>query len=352
MKRIFSFTFLLGFTFILCAQVAVKSRIGFSYEPGTYPVEITDNVARTLENKVNQIISRNCAGASIASSAVFAIRPEVIITSQDVVSTGMRGVYVSRGEVTLYAVGLLDGNTYASIIIPIEGSAPNNAQAAINQMIQRINVSDVRIVRFIQTAQQKIEDFFVENTPVLMQKAEVLAKKGQYEEAVAVLSLIPESVSSYETVAKRISEYYTAAIDIEAEKQMNEVDVLLVKGEIEAALDILAKIDPLSTYSPKAKEKINKIYQQMIAERQAAKEQSEIARTERALQRAEAEKRRIEEDQRQFDNQMKLEKMRLEAAIRSNSMSQGAPTPNSNSNSNSKSKVNSLRDIFQTINIF
>ena len=47
---------------------------------------------------------------------------------------------------------------------------------------------------------------------------------------------------------------------------------------------------------------------------------------------------------------MKLEKMRLEAAIRSNSMSQGAST--SNSNSNSKSKVNSLRDIFQTINIF
>ena len=351
MKRIFSFVLLFGFTFILCAQVAVQSRVGFSYEPGTYPIEITDNVARTLENKVNQIISRNCAGASIASSAVFAVRPEVIITSSNIVNAGLRDVYAIRGEVTLFAVGLLDGNTYASVILPVEGHG-NTEQIAINQMIQRINISDVRIVRFIQTAQQKIEEFFVENTPVLMQKAEVLAKKGQYEEAVAVLSLIPESVSSYETVAKRISEYYTAAIDIEAEKQMNEVDVLLVKGEIEDALDILAKIDPLSTYSPNAKEKINRIHQQMIAERQAAKEQSEIARTERALQRAEAEKRRIEEDQRQFDNQMKLEKMRLEAAIRSNSMSQGAPTPNSNSNSNSKSKVNSLRDIFQTINIF
>ncbi len=350
MKRIFSFIVFLGVTFILCAQVAVQSRIGFSYASGTYPSEITDNVARTLENKVNQIISRNCVGATIASSAVFAIRPEIVILSQDVISTGMRGVYVSRGEITLYAVGLLDGNTYASVIIPMEGSAPNNAQSAINQMIQRINISDVRIVRFIQTAQQKIEEFFVENTPVLMQKAEILAKKGQYEDAVAVLSLIPESVSSYETVAKRMSEYYTAAIDIEAEKQMNEVEVLLVKGDTEAALDILAKIDPLSTYSPKAKETITKIHQRMLAERQAAKEQSEIVRTERALQRAEAEKKRVEDQQRQFDNQMKLEKMRLEAAIRSNGMSQG--TPSSSSKSNSNSKIDSLRDVFKTINIF
>ena len=42
---------------------------------------------------------------------------------------------------------------------------------------------------------KKIEEFFVENTPILIQKSEVLAKKGQYEDAVSVLSLIPESVS-------------------------------------------------------------------------------------------------------------------------------------------------------------
>ena len=47
---------------------------------------------------------------------------------------------------------------------------------------------------------------------------------------------------------------------------------------------------------------------------------------------------------------MKLEKMRLDAAIRSNGMSQG--TPSSSSKSNSNSKIDSLRDVFKTINIF
>ena len=337
------------FLFSMQSQNTFKSRVGFSYESGNYPVEITENLARSLENKVNQIISRNCAGASIASSAIFVIRPEFFITSSNVVNAGMRDVHAVKGEITLYAAGILDGNIYASLVLPIEGHA-NTEQGAITQMIQRINVSDVRIVRFIQTAQQKIEEFFVENTPILIQKSEVLAKKGQYEDAVSVLSLIPESVSSYESVSKLISEYYTAAIDIEAEKQMNEVDVLLVKGETEAALDILSKIDPLSSYAAQAKEKIDKIHRQMVAARQAAKEQQEIVQAERILQRAEAEKKRVEEEQRQFDNQMKLEKMRLEAAIRSNGVVQGSSS--SKTQSKSQSKINSLRDCFKTRNIF
>ena len=119
MKRLFIFNVLLLLIFSVNAQEAFQSRIGFSYTPGNYPPEITESVARTLENKVNQIISRSCAGASIASSAAFAIRPEITITSSDVVSTGMRGVYVTRGELTLYAVGLLDNNTYSSVRIPI-----------------------------------------------------------------------------------------------------------------------------------------------------------------------------------------------------------------------------------------
>lgn len=337
--------------FSVASQVSVQSRIGFSYEPGNYPEEITENVQKVLENKVNQIIARNCAGASIASSAIFAIRPEVVISSQDVVSTGMRGVYVSRGEITLYAVGLMDNNTYASVVIPVEGSASHNAQSAINQMIQRINISDIRIVRFIQTAQQKIEEFFVQNTPVLIQKSEVLAKNGQYHEAVSVLSLIPESVSSYETVAHYISQYYTAAIDIEAEQQLNEANSLLAKGNAGAALDILAQVNPLSSHSPKAQDKVNQIHQQLIIERQAAKEEAEIAHAERMLEKAEAEKRRTEEQQRNFDNQMKLEKMRLEAAIRSNEVS-SSHTPSPAIKVSSKSNIDTLKDFFKTINIF
>ena len=355
MKRLFIFNILLLLIFGVNAQETIQSRIGFSYTPGNYPPEITESVARTLENKVNQIISRSCAGASIASSAAFAIRPEITITSSDVVSTGMRGVYVTRGELTLYAVGLLDNNTYSSVRIAIEGSASNSQDAAINQMIARVNITDVRIVRFIQTAQQQIEQFFAKNTPILMQKAETLAKKGQYEQAVAVLSLIPESVDSYPTVATRISEYYTAQIDLEATAQMHEVDVLLVQGKKNEALDILTEINPLSTLFPQAKAKINSIYQEAVNARKAIKEKEEMERNERLLQKAQVEKERKEEEQRNFDNQMKLEKMRLEAAIRGNSMGSGntAPSkPAAKSSSSSSSSLDSLRDCFKTINIF
>ena len=103
------------FLFSMQSQNTFKSRVGFSYESGNYPVEITENLARSLENKVNQIISRNCAGASIASSAIFVIRPEFFITSSNVVNAGMRDVHAVKGEITLYAAGILDGNIYASL---------------------------------------------------------------------------------------------------------------------------------------------------------------------------------------------------------------------------------------------
>ena len=60
MKRLFIFNVLLLLIFSVNAQEAFQSRIGFSYTPGNYPPEITESVARTLENKVNQIISRSC----------------------------------------------------------------------------------------------------------------------------------------------------------------------------------------------------------------------------------------------------------------------------------------------------
>ena len=283
---------------------AQESRIGFSVSMNDNPNGLTDEATVALTNKINQILARNNAGTSAASSILFSIRPELIFTQSNVVNTGMRQLYVERGELTLYATNRADGNIFASVSISTEGS-DKSKDFAIRKMINRINISDVRITNFIRTAQSRIEEYYATITPSLIIKAEMLAKQKRYDEAVILLSTIPETVDNYATVAELMASYYTSKIDYTAEQDINRVDVLLVKGDIDSALDILANIEPLSTFSPKAKQIVASIRTDM--EKQNA---------EASAQRAAELELEMEQEQREFDNIVRLEEMRIAAAAK------------------------------------
>ncbi len=304
----------LGIFVLSLANVsAQESKIGFSVCSDKTQIGLNDGNAAILVNKINQILARNNAGATATSSILFSIRPELVCIQSDVVNTGVRQVYVERGELTLYATNRADGNIFESVAISLEGSDISKDNA-IRKMINRINISDVRITRFIRSAQSRIEEYYIDITPKLIIKAETLAKQKKFDEAIILLSTIPETVDNYSTVSELMVSYYTAKLDYSAEREINRVETLLVKGEIDSALDILTSIDPLSTHSASAKK--------MVA---AIKSDMEKQRADEAAQRAAAMELEMEKAQREFDNSVRLEEMRLKAA---NSYAESSITDN------------------------
>ncbi len=287
----------LFFCFMLLASIqsmgAQESRIGFSVQLSSLSEELSEANQNILKNKIEQIIARNSAGAVSASSVLFSIRPELIITQNDIVRTGMQDVYVYRAELTLYAVGQADENVFASVVIPLNGNGRSKNEA-VRQMLNRLNISDVKITRFIRNAQEKIENFFIDNASAFILKADMLAKQRKYEEAVIVLSFIPETVAGYDAISERISRYYMQKIDMENEREINRAEALLLKDDVAGALDILAAVDPLSTYYDKAKKIMKKI--------KADKDAAMAAEAERL-------EREMELREREFDAQKRDEEL-------------------------------------------
>lgn len=305
MKRLlFGCLALLAAVQSLPAQVQEQeSKIGFSVWKQTPPAELDENNTKLLYNKIEQVIARNSAGAVSASSVLFAIRPELIILQNDVVRNGVQDIHVYKAELTLYAIGCADDNVFASAVLSLNGNG-RSQQEAIRQMISRLNISDARLTRFIRTSQEKIETFFIENAPTIIAKADLLAQQGRYEEAVAMLSFIPETVGGYDSILERMSEYYQKEIDLYAEKELARVDVLMVKGEIDEALDILASIDPLSSHYGKAKRKVATIQAGIDAEMEA-----------QAAARAQKLEMEMEAEQRRLDNEIRVAEMQKAAQM-------------------------------------
>ena len=159
-----------------CRLQAQESHIGFSVKYDDASGKLDEDNTKLLCNKIQQVIARSNAGCVSASEVLFAIRPELTITQDDVVRTGMQDIHVYQAELTLYAVGCADNNVFHSTIVQLKGNGRSQHEAE-RQMLTRLNASDPRLTRFIHTSQERIEEFFVNNAPVFIAKADLLAKQ-------------------------------------------------------------------------------------------------------------------------------------------------------------------------------
>ena len=81
--------------------------------------------------------------------------------------------------------------------------ATRSKDDAIASLISGIKVTDPAFVRFIRTTRKRIADFYQQNCPVIIKKAEVLIDAGLLNEAADYLSIVPETVPCYDEVLGR-----------------------------------------------------------------------------------------------------------------------------------------------------
>lgn len=270
---------------------------------------------KMLISKVDQIIARNNAGVTTASSVMFSICPEIILNHEGVVQTGVRNVYVKRGELLLSVVSRVDGSSFASLSIALEGSGTTES-AAMRGIISQINIADTRFTHFIRGAQDRIMKYYTESLPSFLTRADMYASRQQYEEAVLVLSVIPETTEGYETVAARMTDYYQKEMNITAQRQVNQAKALNAKKDRYAAIDILAEVDPLSDKADEAIKMISQILTEIKAEEKSEAEAIAKANAQAAIEKAEQAQRQMELRKMELDSETKIAKYRYLGATK------------------------------------
>ena len=205
-------------------------------------------------------------------------------------------------EISVYVVAVAEQTIIAETAVPVRGIGASESKAYISA-INRLSPRTPAMRNFMNSCRERIVDYYAQRVPVLIAKAQSLADREQYVEAVAVLDAIPESVPEYASVASLKVELATQLLDRVAETAMQRAKVEMVKGNYAEAMDALVAVNPASNKAKEAYAMIDQVAAKMSEAERAARE-AELARLEQER----------EASQRAFDNQMVLEKMRLEAS--------------------------------------
>jgi hypothetical protein len=138
--------------------------------------------------------------------------------------------------------------------------------------------------KLVAESKQKIIDYYNQNGPMIIKRAQGLITKQDYEGAIAELAAIPQECSSYSQASSLMVKVYQANINHDATQMLAEARALWSAdpnpGEsAEQALSILAQINPGASCYNQAQSLMKQIQARakQVSDRQYADEKAQIA---------------------------------------------------------------------------
>lgn len=285
--------------FGVSAQKVLSSKEMVALTPAlATSLDLPEYAKKALSQKIIQIVTQNGFGASTGEIVLTA---NVVITDKQVTGT-VPAQYIVSMEVSLYVLNVLEGVVLDETSVTLKGIDRAENRAMV-QAINNLNPRSPAIRNFTNQCRSKIIDYYTTRIPALLAKAKSLADRSNYDEALAVLAVIPESVDEYPAIAEQMVSIYLKKVDKDASALIQEAKAQLAVKDYVAALNALLAIDPSSTRFAEAAQMIDSIKATVDAELKA--------QMEAQLAQAEAE---AKAQQKAHDDAVMLEKLRIEAA--------------------------------------
>ncbi len=295
-RRFLSWFLCLCFPFVLFSQernIAITPLL-------PEEVDIPESLRPMLQQKLLQIATTNGYGSE---SDDFILTANVMVLEKTAVPTVPPQINLTL-EVSLYVINRLEKVIVAEKSVQI-GGIDKTENSAYTQALKQLNPRKSEIRSFMTSAREKIVEYYTEKLPALLSKAQSLADMGDTDEALAVLSMIPEVVPEYPLVAELMSEFYLKSLDTECAGILREAQGKLAVKNYEDALDLLVTVDPLSSHFQEAGQMIDSIHAVISAE-EAQQYAMELQLYQQQLELAEKAR----------EDEVMLKKMQLEASYK------------------------------------
>lgn len=219
-----------------------------------------------IETKITQIVTSSGLAASGFDKS-FVIYPKFEIYNTSVVENGIEDLTVTECEITLFVKQTENNIIYATVSKQLKGFGKTKG-VAITSAISKIPVNDPEFSSFINTAKNKIIAYYNTKCSDIILKADALAKKQDYGQALNILLTIPEEVDCYNKVQERTVAIYKAYQNQLCAKQILQAKAILAQKNYSEALNILGDIDPSTTCFVEAKALIKSSQTEIDAEQQ------------------------------------------------------------------------------------
>ena len=228
--------------------------------------DLTDANVNLLTHKLQHIVARDgFGGQELAYLCLLAY----VSQNQKEVIPGHRPLVVMNSELHLTLCNVKSGEQFGSASINLTGTGNSEAQA-FQKSFARISRQNPEINGFMQASRKKIFEYYDKHIPSIVRQANLLTMRGEYEEALFMLSSVPPCCNNYEPVEEALTNIWETYINRECEEQLAKATAIWRSQKTkEAAIEAAAYIGAIkreSKCAPQADELLSEIESKLDAD--------------------------------------------------------------------------------------
>lgn len=206
-----------------------------------------------LQSKLAQVVTANGLGDSQNYNTRFIITPNISVLDKYVVSGAPAKVALTL-EVAVYVGDGITGKKFGSTAINVKGVGRNETKAYI-AAVRQISSGDKNLQNLLMNAKNRILEYYNNECDFILKDAESLANQNQFENAIFVLTSVPNiSKDCYNKALDMAAPLYQKKIDRDCKLLLNKAKNAWNAGlDFEAANDAasyLNQIEPNSDCYP------------------------------------------------------------------------------------------------------
>ena len=180
-----------------------------------------------VENKLTQLLTRNgIAGMNYMGQFILTVTTTPL--DKDVIA-GPPAKIAEKMELNFYIVDAYAQTIFSSSSLTVRGLGETENKCYMNA-ISRIPLQSPQLAQFVQEGKEKIIAYYDHEADHIIQRAQALAAQKQYEEALALVSLIPQQCAKYDDAIAATLAIYQQYID-------NECNINLAAARTEWAAE-------------------------------------------------------------------------------------------------------------------
>lgn len=174
----------------------------------TFPFGAKDLV----ESKLTQLLTRNgIAGMDYLGQFVLTVTATPL--DKDVIP-GPPAKIAEKMDLNLYIVDAYARTIFSATSMTVRGLGETENKCYMNA-ISRMPLQSEQVSKFIQEGKQKILDYYNHEAPLLIKRANQLAKQRNYEEALNLVALIPQQCVHYDAALEVSQDIYQQYLNYE-----------------------------------------------------------------------------------------------------------------------------------------
>ncbi len=221
---------------------------------------VTDETASVLTTQLERVITQSKLDVGW-HNANFAVTAKFDQIDRYVVD-GAPAQLVNVFGVTLYLVDVYNQKLFNSIYVEVKGVGANETKASLNA-VRQLNCGNGKIEAFLSGLKQKIIYYYDSQLPSIIKDAKTKASMKNYEEALAMLAVVPTCCNGYDKAMKEALRIYILYRDSYFLKQLNRAKALWAanptqEGSAEVVA-ILSGVDPDAKCYPEAMKLLSQV---------------------------------------------------------------------------------------------